>query len=75
MVTKHVVKGYGIVTLQLKSGGTLTVMDVLWVPKPRSVLSVSTIEKKGFDILFQDGHTLINPRGSSSNITTVLGVR
>jgi hypothetical protein len=39
------------------------------------VLSVSTIKKKGFDALFQDGQALIKPRGSSSDTTTVLRVR
>jgi hypothetical protein len=76
MGTKHAVKGSGIVPFQMESGGMLRVMDVLWVPElRRSVLSVSTIEKKGFDVLFQDGQALIKPRGSSSDTTTVLGVR
>jgi hypothetical protein len=52
------------------------VTDVLWVPElKRSVLSVSMIEKKGFDVAFQDGKALINPRGSSSDKAIVLGVR
>jgi hypothetical protein len=38
-------------------------------------LLVSTIEKKGFDVLFRDGKALIKPRGSSSDTTIVLGVR
>jgi hypothetical protein len=37
------------------------------------VLLVSTIEKKGFDVVFQDGQVLIKPKGSST--ATVLGVR
>jgi hypothetical protein len=54
----------------------LRVMDVLLVPKLRtSMLLVSVIEKKGFDVLFQDGQALIKPRGSSSDTTTVLRVR
>jgi hypothetical protein len=54
----------------------LRVMDMLWVPElRRSVLSFSTIEKNGFDITFQDGYVLINPRGSSSDTTIVLRVR
>jgi hypothetical protein len=39
------------------------------------VLSVSTIEKKGFGIAFQDGQVLIKPKGSSSETTIIFGVR
>jgi hypothetical protein len=46
------------------------------VPKlRRSVLSVSTNEKKGFDIAFQDGQGMIKPKGSILDIIVVLGVR
>jgi hypothetical protein len=73
MGTKHAVKGSGTVPFQMESGGVLRVMNVLWVPElRRSVLSVSTIEKKGFDVLFQDGQALIKPRGSSSDTTMFL---
>jgi hypothetical protein len=41
----------------------------------RSVLSVSTIEEKGYAVLFRDGQVLFMPRGSSSDTTVVLGVR
>jgi hypothetical protein len=76
MGTKNAVKGSEIVPFQMESGGLLRVMNVLWVPKlRRSVLLVSTIEDKGFDILFQDGKALIKPKGYSSETTVVLGVR
>jgi hypothetical protein len=73
--TNNVVKGTGTMPFQMESGGVLRVINVLWVPElRRSVLSVSTIEKKGFDIMFQDGQVLIKPRGSISDTTMVLGV-
>jgi hypothetical protein len=75
MGTKHAVKGSQTMPFHMELGGVLRVTYVLWVPKLRSVLSVSMIEKKGFDVLFQDGQALIKPRGSSSNTTIVLGVR
>jgi hypothetical protein len=60
----------------MESGDVLRVTNVLWVLElGRSVLSVSTIEKKGFDVLFPDGQVLIKPRGSSSDTVVVLGVR
>jgi hypothetical protein len=76
MGTKHAVQVSGIVSFWMELGDVLRVTNVLWVPKPKkSVLSVSTIEKKGFDVVFQDGRVLIMPRGSSSDTTMVLGVR
>jgi hypothetical protein len=51
--TKHAIKAFGTMPFQMESGGVLRVMNVLWVPElRRSVLSVSMIEKKGFDIVF-----------------------
>jgi hypothetical protein len=38
----------------------------------RSVFSASTIEEKGYAVLFRDGHVLFMPRGSSSDTTMVL---
>jgi hypothetical protein len=53
MGTKHAVRGSGIVSFNLESGEVLRMSNVLWVPKiRRSVLSVSEIERKGYNILF-----------------------
>ena len=50
--------------------------NVLWVPElKRSMISVSMIEKKVFDVAFQDGKALIITIGSSSNKATVFRVR
>jgi len=58
-IAKHVVRGSGIVSFRIELGEVLSVLKVLWVPElRRSVLSVSKIEKKGYHILFQDGHVL-----------------
>jgi hypothetical protein len=47
MGTKHAVKGSGTMPFQMELGGVLRVTNVLWVLElRRSVLSVSTIEKK-----------------------------
>jgi hypothetical protein len=49
---------------------------MLWVPElKRSVLSVSMIKKKGFEVLFQDGQPIIMPKGSNSDTTSLLGVK
>ena len=67
MGTKHAVQGFGAVSFQMESGDVLRVTNVLWVPKLRkSVLLVSTIEEKGYAVLFRDGQVLFMPKGSSS---------
>jgi hypothetical protein len=74
--TRHAIKGSGTIPFQMESKGVLRVMDMLWVSElRRSVLSVSKIDKKGLDVLFQDGHMLIKSRGSSSDTIGILGVR
>jgi hypothetical protein len=40
-----------------------------------NVLLVSTIEKKGYGVLFRDGQELIMPRGSTLDKAVVLGAR
>jgi hypothetical protein len=68
MGTKHAVQGSRTMPFWMESGCVLRVTNVLWVPElKRSVLSVSTIEKKGYEVLFRDGQALIMPRGSSSD--------
>jgi hypothetical protein len=53
MGTKHAVQGSGTMSFRMESGDVLRVTNVLWVPKlRRSVLSVSAIEKKGYEVLF-----------------------
>jgi hypothetical protein len=60
----------------MELGDVLRVTNVLQVSElRRSVLSISGIEKKGFEVLFWDGQAMIMPKGSSSNTTIVLGVR
>jgi hypothetical protein len=41
----------------------------------RSVFSASTIEEKGYVVLFRDGQVLFMPTGSNSDTTMVLRVR
>ena len=53
----------------------MRVQHVLFVPSLKySVISVSVIKKKGFEVLFYDRKARLRPRGSSSD-GIVLGVR
>jgi hypothetical protein len=56
MGTKHAVQGSRTMPFWMELEGILRVTNVLWVPElRRSVLLVSTIEKKGYEVLFRDG--------------------
>ena len=41
----------------------------------KNLISISTIEDSGYEIVFRDGKILIHPRGSSSRIAKVIGIR
>jgi hypothetical protein len=52
------------------------VADVLYVPELKmNLLSVSTLEDKGFAVLFQNGQLLIHSEGASPNTVVSIGVR
>jgi hypothetical protein len=54
------VKGVGCVRFQLESGGSLEVDEVMYVPELRvNFLSMSTLEDKGYAVMFEDGKVLI----------------
>jgi len=53
---KHAIKGARNMLFQLESRGSMEVKNVLWVSKLRlSLISISTMEKEGFYVAFQDG--------------------
>jgi len=50
--TIHVVKGVGCIIFQLESGGSLDVVEVLFVPELKvNLLSIATLEDDGYAIL------------------------
>ena len=51
--TMQVLKGVGCVRFQLESGGSLEVVDVLFVSELKvSLLSVSALEDEGYSMVF-----------------------
>lgn len=65
----------GVVPFRMESGSLLRVKDVLFVLELKyNVLSVSVIEQKGFEMIFQDGKARLRPRGSNF-VGVVVGVR
>ena len=65
----------GVVLFRMEAGRMMWVQDVLFVPGLRySNIFVSMIERKGFEVLFQDRKARLSPIGSKSD-GIVLGVR
>ena len=68
--------GTGTVGFERESQAPLLITDVLHVPGlKKNLISVSSIEDKGFDVLFTDGQVLMYPKGSSVTSAKVIGVR
>eukprot|EP00253_Pinus_taeda_P032346 PITA_32346 len=64
------VKGIGIVTLQLNQGQTIHLKEVLYVPNlKKNLVSISTMEDKGFKVAFIDGKVRIWQRNTKDAFT------
>eukprot|EP00253_Pinus_taeda_P005833 PITA_05833 len=70
------VVGVGNMTFERESFPPLKVMDVLYVlGMKKNLISVSAMEKKGFDVTFSGGKVLMHPRGDLITLAKVIGVR
>jgi hypothetical protein len=68
--------GSGIVSFQRESLPPMLLRDVLYViGLKKNLISVSTIEERGYEVLFRDGHVLLFPKGSSITSAKVIGTR
>jgi hypothetical protein len=69
------VAGCGTVSFRRESLPPMTLTEVLYVPGlKKNLVSVSTIEEKGYEIFFRDEQVLF-PKGSSITSTKVIGTR
>jgi len=69
-------KGVGIVRFEREFGKPLYVSGVLHVPGlKKNLVSVSTLEDKGYEVFFKDRRAYIKPRGLSMGSEQVIGVR
>jgi hypothetical protein len=58
--TRHAIKGVGYVRVQLESGVSLEVDEVMYVPELKvNLLSISILEDMGYEVMFVDGQVLI----------------
>jgi hypothetical protein len=68
--------GCGTVSFRRESLPPMILMEVLYVPGlKKNFVLVSTIEEKGYEVLFHDGQVLLFPRGSSITSAKVIGTR
>ena len=68
-------QGVGIVSFQRESGKRLGFVDVLYVPRlTKNLISISTIEDKGFQVKFRDHRVYIMPKGSDRSLDQVIGI-
>ena len=69
-------QGVGIVLFQRESAKPLSFVDVLYVPRlTKNLISISTIEDKGFQVKFRDHRVYIKPKGSDRSLDWVIGIR
>jgi hypothetical protein len=74
--TMHAMKGFGRVSFQPESGGSLEVAEVLFVPEMKvGLLSVSTLEDEGYGVIIQHGHMHIYLEAASLDAVAMLSVR
>ena len=62
---RYQAQGVGTVSFERESGKPLSFVDVLYVPGlTKNLISVSTLEDKGYQVKFRDHRVYIRPKGS-----------
>jgi hypothetical protein len=73
---QYPIKGVGEASFKLDYGKLMKIKDVLFILGLRkNILSISTLEEKGFIISFVDGEVLMWPKGKYFNDAIVIGVQ
>jgi hypothetical protein len=71
---QYPIKGMGESTYKLDSGTPMRMKDVLYVPGlTKNLLSISTLDKKGFRVAFIDGEVVMCPKGKTIEDAVVIG--
>jgi hypothetical protein len=71
---QHPIKGMGESTYKLDSRTQMRMKDVLYVPGlTKNLLSISTIDKKGFRVAFVEGEVLMWPKRKTIEDGVVIG--
>lgn len=70
------VRGSGSTSLNLDSSISLHLSDILFVPRiKRNLISISTLEDKGYQIAFSEGRVLALPKKASFKYARIIGHR
>jgi hypothetical protein len=71
---QYPIKGVGESNYKLDSGTPMKMKDVLYVPSlTKDLLSISSLEKKGFKAAFIDGEVLMWPKGKTMEEAILIG--
>jgi transposase InsO family protein len=71
---QYPIKGVGESNYKLDSGTPMNMKDVLYVPGlTKNLLSISSLEKKGFRVAFIDGEVLMWAKGKTMEEAIVIG--
>ena len=71
---QYPIKGMGESSYRFDFGKSMKMKDVLYVPGlKKNLLSISTLDKKGFRIAFVDGEVLFWPKGKTIDDAVVIG--
>ena len=71
---QYPIKGIGEASYKLDSGTPMRMKEVLYVPGlKKNLLSISTLDKKGYRVAFIDGQVLMWPKGKSIEDAVVIG--
>ena len=72
---QYPIKGMGEDPYKLDSGKCMKMKDVLYLPGlKKNLLSISTLDKKGFKVAFVDGEVLMWKKGKTIDDAVVIGV-
>jgi hypothetical protein len=72
---QYPIKGVGEYSYKLNSGKPMKMKKVIYVPGlKKNLLSISTLDKKGFKVEFIYGQVLMGPRGKTIDDVVVMGV-
>jgi hypothetical protein len=71
---QYPIKGVGESNYKLNSGNSLKMKDVLYVPGlKKNLLSISSLENKGYRVAFIDGEVLMWAKGETINEVIIIG--
>jgi hypothetical protein len=70
---QYPIKGIGESNYKLDSENSITMKDILYVPGlKKNLLSISTLDKKGYRVAFIDGEVLIWAKGETLNEAIII---